>query len=135
PEALSNTLEIAEKCNVLIDTSQHHLPRYQLPKEEEASSLDEYLAKLAHEGLRKRYPVVTPDLEKRLNYELDIIKKTGFAGYFLIVKDFVDFARSKGIPVGPGRGSAAGSLVSYALGITKVDPIKYGLLFERFLNP
>ncbi len=135
PEALANTLEVADKCNLILDFGRPLLPRYQLPKEAGGLSLDDYLAELARKGLRERYAVVTRELERRLERELEIIRKTGFAGYFLIVKDFVDFARSKGIPVGPGRGSAAGSLVSYCLGITNVDPIKYGLLFERFLNP
>jgi len=135
PEALANTLEVANKCNLILELGRPLLPQYQLPPEAQSLKLDEYLASLAREGLRARYPVVTRELEHRLEHELEIIRKTGYAGYFLIVKDFVDFARSNGIPVGPGRGSAAGSLVSYCLGITNVDPVKYGLLFERFLNP
>ncbi|MDZ7374763.1 MAG: DNA polymerase III subunit alpha [candidate division KSB1 bacterium] len=135
PEALANTMEVAAKCNLILEFGRPLLPQYQLPPDASSSSLDDYLAALAREGLRQRYAVITRELERRLEHELEIIRKTGYAGYFLIVKDFVDFARSNGIPVGPGRGSAAGSLVSYCLGITNVDPIKYGLLFERFLNP
>lgn len=135
PEALSNTRLIAEKCNLELDLNATHLPHYQVPESHIGMSLDDYLAHLAREGLKKRYETITPDLERRLNYELDIIKTMGYAGYFLIVKDFIDHARKLQIPVGPGRGSAAGSLVSYALRITNIDPIEYDLLFERFLNP
>ena len=135
PDVLKTSLEIAEKCHVVLDFDTLHLPHFTLPEEESVDSLDEYLEKKASEGLRKRFADVTPDLEKRLTYELSVIKRMGYAGYFLIVADFIDHAKSRHIPVGPGRGSAAGSLVSYAIGITDVDPIQYGLLFERFLNP
>jgi DNA polymerase-3 subunit alpha len=132
PEALSNAVDIAERCEVEIEYGRYLLPRYQVP---EGYDLDGYLEKLAWDGLRKLYETVTPELEERLRYELGVIKEMGFSGYFLIVWDFISYAKSKGIIVGPGRGSAAGSLVAYTLGITTVDPIKYGLLFERFLNP
>ncbi|MDZ7330354.1 MAG: DNA polymerase III subunit alpha [candidate division KSB1 bacterium] len=135
PEALRNTRLVADKCNLTLDLKSVHLPRYQVPEAYGNISLDDYLQLLAEQGLRERYPQVTPELEARLTYELDIIKKMGYAGYFLIVKDFIDHARKEKIPVGPGRGSAAGSLVAYVLRITNIDPIQYDLLFERFLNP
>ncbi len=135
PQSLTNTLEVAEKCNIELEFGTFHLPRFQLPAEYHNFTLDAYLAEVANKGLTERYPIVTPAMRERLNHELSVIKKMGFAGYFLIVKDFIDYARSQGIPVGPGRGSAAGSLVSYAIGITNFDPMKYNLLFERFLNP
>ena len=133
PEATDNTLKIAEKCNLLLEFGKPHLPHYTVPKGFE--SLDSYLESLARQGLAERYSKVTPGLEERLAFEIASIAKMGYSGYFLIVKDFIDYARKEGIAVGPGRGSAAGSLVSYALGITDIDPIKYGLIFERFLNP
>ncbi len=133
PEALENTLHIAELCQLALDFTQRHLPHFELPPSEE--SADAYLEKLAWTGIRRRYPEITPEIEERLRHELTVIQQTGFAPYFLIVQDLIQFARSRGIPVGPGRGSAAGSLVCYALGITDVDPLKYGLIFERFLNP
>jgi len=135
PEAIDNTLEVADKCNLDLDLKSIHLPHYQVPDSHSQMSLDEYLRHLAECGLKERYKEITPELQARLDYELDIIKTMGYAGYFLIVKDFIDYARKKNIPVGPGRGSAAGSLVSYTLQITNIDPIKYDLLFERFLNP
>ncbi len=135
PEALRNTRLVADKCNLTLDLHSIHLPRYQVPEEYGDMSLDDYLRLLAEQGLRERYHPVTAELEARLHYELDIIRKMGYAGYFLIVKDFIDHARQQNIPVGPGRGSAAGSLVAYALRITNIDPIHYDLLFERFLNP
>lgn len=135
PEAIENTMEITEKCNLELDLSQNYLPKFEIPKEEGDVTIEKYFIKLARKGLEERYDVVTPELKKRLEYELDIINKMGYPGYFLITKDFIDYARKNDIPVGPGRGSAAGSLVSYALGITNVDPIKYDLIFERFLNP
>lgn len=135
PEVLERTLEIAEKCNVEIETGQILLPKFPLPPEFQGKTLDDYLRHEAFEGIKKLYPEITPEIQERLEYELETIKKTGYAGYFLIVKDFIDFARSQDIPVGLGRGSAAGSLVAYALGITRVDPLRYDLLFERFLNP
>jgi DNA polymerase-3 subunit alpha len=133
PSAIENTIKIAEECNLQLEFGKVHLPHFPIPSGYE--DLESYLAYLARKGLAQRYSKVTPGLEERLEYELKIINQMGYAGYFLIVKDFIDYARSKGIPVGPGRGSAASSLVSYALGITNIDPIKYGLLFERFLNP
>ncbi len=132
PEALANTVEIAERCNVELEFGRYLLPRYQVP---EGYDLDGYLEKLAWEGLHRRYAEVAPELEERLRYELSVIREMGFSGYFLIVWDFIRYAKEKGIVVGPGRGSAAGSLTAYCLGITTVDPIRYGLLFERFLNP
>ncbi len=135
PGALKSSLEISEKCNVSLDVDTHYMPKFTLPEDEKTDSLDEYLKKKAWKGLEERYSEITPELRERLDHELNVINKTGFADYFLIVKDFIDTAKKHSIPVGPGRGSAAGSLVSYTLGITDVDPIKFGLLFERFLNP
>lgn len=130
-EALENTHKIAERCNVEIEFGVTKLPRYDVP--EEYTSW-EYLQKLCYEGLERRYPE-SSGLRKRLDYELGVIRSMGYVDYFLIVWDFIHFAKSNGIIVGPGRGSAAGSLVSYCLEITDIDPIKYSLLFERFLNP
>jgi DNA polymerase III subunit alpha len=133
PEAYRNTVAVAERCNVDLDFGQFHLPWYQVP---DGDTLDSYLARLAFEGLGTRYGGAPPDaVVERLRYELGIISKMGFAGYFLVVWDFIAYARRQGISVGPGRGSSAGSLVAYCLGITSVDPIRYGLIFERFLNP
>ncbi|HHY39569.1 MAG TPA: DNA polymerase III subunit alpha, partial [Clostridia bacterium] len=132
PEALKNSVEIAERCNVEFEFGKHKLPKYDLPEGEDAAS---YLRRLCLENLHKRYPRPSDEVMKRLDYELDVITRMGYPGYFLIVWDFIRYAKSKGIPVGPGRGSAAGSLVAYVLGITDIDPLKYGLLFERFLNP
>jgi DNA polymerase-3 subunit alpha len=133
PQALTRTAEVAEKCNLVLHFNQKHLPRFPLPRGEE--SLDGYLSKLAREGLRRRFPEPDPDMIDRLEHELKVINQMGYSGYFLIVRDFVKFAKDHGIPVGPGRGSAAGSLVSYCLEITDLNPLKYGLIFERFLNP
>ncbi|MEE4312639.1 MAG: DNA polymerase III subunit alpha [candidate division KSB1 bacterium] len=135
PEAIENSLVIADKCNLELNLKDLHLPDFTVPEKFGDISLDEYLKILTLEGLPRKYPIVTPELRERLNFELDVISEMKYAGYFLIVKDFIDYARSQGIAVGPGRGSAAGSLVSYALGITNIDPTKYGLFFERFLNP
>lgn len=132
PEAIKNTLAIAERCNLRLEFGKYHLPEYQVPPPYDAFT---YLEFLCHKGLKERYAEVTPEVEERLAYELSVIKKTGFAGYFLIVSDFVRYAKSRGIMVGPGRGSGAGSLVGYLLGITELDPLKFQLLFERFLNP
>ncbi|OGN15335.1 MAG: DNA polymerase III subunit alpha [Candidatus Yanofskybacteria bacterium RIFCSPHIGHO2_02_FULL_44_12b] len=133
-EAFENTNKIAERCNVKIDLGKTQLPNFELPKGYQSS--DEYLRELSSAGLKTRYgDQIAPEILDRLNYELKVIKQTGFASYFLIVQDFVNWAKKGGIVVGPGRGSAAGSLVSYLLNITNVDPLKYGLLFERFLNP
>jgi len=133
PEAIENTVKIAERCNVEIELGKIKLPEFPLPAGYDA---DSYLKKLAYEGLSARYGAnISDKIIARLEYELDVIKKTGFASYFLIVQDFVNWAKKQGIIVGPGRGSAAGSLVSYLLNITNIDPLKYDLIFERFLNP
>ncbi len=132
PQAITNTVEIASRCNLELDFTKMHLPRYEVP---EGKSKEGFLKELCLEGLNKRYKEITPQIKERLEHELKIIEQTGFVSYFLIVWDFIHYAKEKGIPTGPGRGSAAGSLVSYLLGITDLDPLKYGLLFERFLNP
>ena len=140
PEALQNTVRIAERCNVKIDTKVVNLPEYPVP---EGATLESYLCETARRGLAERFEelerqgrsVDRAAYEERLNRELKIIQDMGYPGYFLIVWDFIRYAREQNIPVGPGRGSAAGSLVAYALRITDLDPIRYGLLFERFLNP
>ncbi len=132
PEALENTQKIADRCHVEIEFGVTKLPRYDVP---EGYTSWEYLQKLCREGLEERYQPVTEELKERLDYELNTIKTMGYVDYFLIVWDFIKYARDHDIMVGPGRGSAAGSLVSYTLGITKLDPVKYNLLFERFLNP
>jgi DNA polymerase-3 subunit alpha len=133
PQAIENTIRIAEQCNLGLEFGKTHLPDF--PPPQGFDDLDCYLDFLSLKGLAQRYSKVTPGLEERLKYELKVIKQMGFAGYFLIVKDFIDYAKNRGIRVGPGRGSVGGSLVAYALDITNLDPIKYGLLFERFLNP
>jgi DNA polymerase-3 subunit alpha len=134
PEALRNTLEAAEKCAVKLDREPKLLlPDYAIPPE--FASPAEYLRHLARKGLAERFNPVTEELSRRLEFELDTIIEMGFPGYFLIVWDFIHYAKQKGIPVGLGRGSGAGSLVAYSLRITDIDPIKYNLLFERFLNP
>ncbi|MEX2145664.1 MAG: DNA polymerase III subunit alpha [Candidatus Rokuibacteriota bacterium] len=133
PEACANTLAVAERCNLTLEFGRFHLPRYVVP---ETHTLETYLQEKAREGLRKRYgPTPGDAIEARLAHELSVIEKMGFAGYFLVVWDFIRYARDKGIAVGPGRGSSAGSLVAYCLEITNVDPMRYSLLFERFLNP
>ena len=131
-EALENTHKIAQRCHVEIEFGVYKLPRYDVP---DGYTAREYLGKLCEQGLAERYDPVTQELKERLAYELDTITSMGFVDYFLIVWDFIKYARDNGISVGPGRGSAAGSLVAYTLGITKLDPIRYNLLFERFLNP
>ena len=132
PEALENTQVIADRCNVSLDFGTYHIPRYPVPK---GSTDAKELVRLAKEGLIKRFSKPKKEYEDRLDFELKLIEKMGFASYFLIVSDFINKAKSRGITVGPGRGSAAGSLVSYCLNITTLDPIEHGLLFERFLNP
>lgn len=132
PEALENTQKIADRCHVEIEFGVTKLPKYDVP---EGYTSWDYLNKLCYDGLADRYDEVTQELKDRLNYELDTIRTMGYVDYFLIVWDFIKFARDHDIIVGPGRGSAAGSLVSYTLGITQLDPIRYQLLFERFLNP
>ena len=131
-EALENTQKIADRCHVEIEFGVTKLPKYDVP---EGYTSWEYLNKLCFEGLERNYDPVTPELKERLEYELDTIRNMGYVDYFLIVWDFIKYARDHDIMVGPGRGSAAGSLVAYSLGITQLDPIKYDLLFERFLNP
>jgi len=133
PEALENTVRIADMCNLEFEFGKHHLPAYDTPSEF-ADSL-EYLKKLTSDGFERRYPNAPDGYRERLKYELDMIARMGYVDYFLIVWDFISYARSQDIPVGPGRGSAAGSIVSYCLGITNIDPMKYSLYFERFLNP
>ncbi len=132
-EAADNTNEIAEKCRFDFEFGHYHLPRFKLPEGETDSAA--YLEKLCDEGFERRYGKERPEARQQLRYELDMIGKMGFVDYFLIVSDFIGYAKRRGIPVGPGRGSAAGSVVSYCLGITDIDPIKYSLYFERFLNP
>ncbi|HUH38198.1 MAG TPA: DNA polymerase III subunit alpha, partial [Spongiibacteraceae bacterium] len=143
PEALANSVEIARRCSVTIQLGTYYLPEYPVP---EGMTLDGYFRKLAHDGLQQRLEFLSrgdparlaalaPDYRARLDFELDVILQMGFPGYFLIVMDFIQWAKDQGIPVGPGRGSGAGSLVAYALKITDLDPIEYDLLFERFLNP
>ena len=131
--ALENTVEIAERCNLELEFGKLLLPVFPIPTP--FVDPDSYVEHLCWEGINERYEEITDEIKERLEYELGVIKQMGYAGYFLIVKDFCDYARSVDIRVGPGRGSAAGSLVSYAMKITDIDPIKYGLLFERFLNP
>ena len=131
-EALENTHKIAQRCHVEIEFGVTKLPRFDVP---DGLTSWEYLNKLCFEGLEERYQPVTEELKARLNYELSTIKNMGYVDYFLIVWDFIKYARDHDIMVGPGRGSAAGSLVAYTLGITQLDPIRYDLLFERFLNP
>ena len=133
PEALENTGKIAQLCNVEFEFGKYHLPQFQLP--EGWTDGNAYFEKLCTDGFAVRYPERAPEQAKQLRYEMDMIRKMGFVDYFLIVHDFVDFAKGQGIQVGPGRGSGAGSMVAYCLNITDVDPMKYGLYFERFLNP
>ncbi len=133
PEALENTAKIAQLCNVEFEFGKYHLPLFQLP--EGWTDGEAYFRKLCQDGFVRRYPDQPPEYFKQLEYEMDMIRKMGFVDYFLIVSDFIGFAKGNGIPVGPGRGSAAGSMVAYCLNITNVDPMEYGLYFERFLNP
>ncbi|WP_337286348.1 DNA polymerase III subunit alpha [Candidatus Methylomirabilis sp.] len=132
PEAVKNSITVAERCNLQLQFGQLRLPKYQVP---DGHTLETYLAYLAWEGLKVRYPDANAEVEARLKYELEVIQKTGFAGYFLVVWDFIKFAKDRGISIGPGRGSAAASLIAYCLNITNIDPLRYGLIFERFLNP
>jgi len=135
PGAIENTRKIAESIDFEINTGSYHLPNFPIPENENNGDPNEYLKSLVATGVNNLYNDITPELNQQINHELGVIKNMGFAGYFLITADFVQYAKNNGIPVGPGRGSAAGSLVSYALGITDIDPIKHNLLFERFLNP
>jgi DNA polymerase-3 subunit alpha len=132
-EAVENSVKIAGMCNVNIKFGEYHLPKFRLP--EEKTDAADYLRRLCADGFQARYPQGAEDYRERLDFEIDMIVKMGFVDYFLIVADFVRYAREKDIPVGPGRGSGAGSMAGYCLGITDVDPMKYSLLFERFLNP
>ncbi len=132
PEALENSCEIANRCNVNLEFGHLHLPVFPVP---EGLTADDYLTQLCREKVQERYGSSNEEIAGRLDYELEVIRKMGYSGYFLIVWDFINYARKNNIPVGPGRGSAAGSIVSYLLGITNIDPLQYGLLFERFLNP
>ncbi|MDZ7765259.1 MAG: DNA polymerase III subunit alpha [Melioribacteraceae bacterium] len=134
-DAIENTLEIDEKINLDLSFEQFHYPLFPIPEDSGAENLDEYFEILARQGLNKRFKKINQEIEDRFNYEVKIIQDMGYSGYFLITQDFINAAKERGIPVGPGRGSAAGSLVAYALGITNVDPLQYNLLFERFLNP
>ncbi|HEY6867477.1 MAG TPA: DNA polymerase III subunit alpha, partial [Candidatus Eisenbacteria bacterium] len=133
PEAIRNTLVIAERCNLQLTFGKPLLPAFPLPPG--AASPEAYLGELARAELPRRYPDVTETVRRRFDYELDVICRMGFASYFLIVRDFIAYARSRGIGVGPGRGSVAGSLIAYVLRITDIDPLQHGLIFERFLNP
>ncbi len=142
PQALANSVEIAKRCSLVIELGKTHLPQFQTPKN---VTLDDFLRNCAAEGLEQRLPQLFPDAaqragelpryRERLDFEIQTIQKMGFSGYFLIVADFINWAKLNGVPVGPGRGSGAGSLVAYSLGITDLDPLRYDLLFERFLNP
>ena len=135
PGAIENTRKIAESIDFEINTGEYHLPNFPIPENEPNKDPDDYLRKLVVDGAKGLYEEMTPKVNHLIDHELGVIKNMGFAGYFLITADFVQYAKNNKIPVGPGRGSAAGSLVSYALGITDIDPIKHNLLFERFLNP
>src|SRR5690606_9058345 len=139
PQALENSVALAERCNLELKLGTYYLPRFPVPPEE---TLDSFLARSAREGLERRLAAHPPaagysraDYEARLDTEVRVIQQMGFPGYFLIVADFINWAKQRGIPVGPGRGSGAGSLVAWALGITDLDPLEHDLLFERFLNP
>ena len=133
PEACDNTLLIAERCNVEFDESANYMPRYDVPEGESEQS---WFIKEVQRGLNERYGGNIPgEVQERANYESEVIVSMGFPGYFLVVADFIEWAKKQGIRVGPGRGSGAGSMVAYSLGITGLDPLEHGLLFERFLNP
>jgi len=134
PESLENTIEIVDKCDLTFE-KKYFLPEFPLPKETATTTFDDYITEQTFKGLKERYTDITDEILERTNYELSVIKKMGFSAYFLIVQDFIKAARRLGVRVGPGRGSAAGSIVAYALEITNVDPLPYDLLFERFLNP
>lgn len=131
-EALENTLDIAERCNVELDFNTVHLPEFKIPKNYTKS---EYFREICQNGLKDRYKNITEEIQNRLNYEISVIEQMGYVDYFLIVWDFIKYAKDNNIMVGPGRGSAAGSIVAYSMKITNIDPMKYNLIFERFLNP
>ncbi len=134
PDAVKNTAEVADKCNLEFE-QKLFMPEFDIPEESPAETLEDFLVETTYNGLDMRFDEITPEIRERADYELNIINTMGFAGYFLIVQDFILAAKKLGVSVGPGRGSAAGSLVAYALEITNVDPLRYDLLFERFLNP
>ena len=131
-QAISNTVEIADKCNLIIELGKSKLPYFEVPQ---SHTIESFLNYKVREGMKKRYGTITKALEERADYELKVINQMGFPAYFLITWDFINYAKEHDIPVGPGRGSAAGSIVAYALGITDIDPIYHKLMFERFLNP
>ncbi len=133
--AVENTLEIDSKMDLKLETEGLYYPQFPIPADVPAKGAEEYFELLAREGLKKRVSEISPEVQERFDFEIDTIKKMGFAGYFLIVQDFINAAKKMSIPVGPGRGSVAGSLVAYTLGITNINPLEYNLLFERFLNP
>ena len=135
PNAIENTRKIADSIDIELPMGDYHLPNFPIPEDVSDKDPDTYLQKLCETGVQNQYGDIKPELRSRLDHELKVIKKMGFAGYFLITADFVKYAKDNDIPVGPGRGSAAGSLVSYSLGITTIDPMRHNLLFERFLNP
>jgi len=135
PEAIENTRRIADSIDLSLPMGESHLPNFPIPQSATTDDPDEYLRSLTQLGAESSYGEISPDIQKRIDHELNVIQNMGFAGYFLITADFVKYAKNSKIPVGPGRGSAAGSIVSYALGITSIDPLKHNLLFERFLNP
>ena len=135
PEALENTRALTDSVDLEIPMEDYHLPWYSIPGDKKSKDVDEYLKILCSTGLKNKYENINSEINNRLDYELSVIKKMGFASYFLITADFVEYAKKNKIPVGPGRGSAPGSIVSYALGITNIDPLKHNLIFERFLNP
>ena len=135
PKAIENTRRIADSIDVELRMGEYHLPNFPIPEGSPTQDPDEYLKMLTQSGAELLYGEITPDIQKRIDHELSVIRNMGFAGYFLITADFVKYSKDMKIPVGPGRGSAAGSIVSYALGITSIDPLKHDLLFERFLNP
>lgn len=139
PDAIKNTVRIAEQCNVELELGKTLLPKFPIPQDFQCTDATQagflYLKKLVEDRVHNRYSQITPEIQERIDYELEVIKRIGFADYFLIVQDFINWAKERKIVVGPGRGSAAGSIVSYILRITDIDPIAYNLLFERFLNP
>jgi len=135
PQAIESTLEVGDKIDFDLELGINHMPEFPIPPEAGVSSLDEFMKTLAYQGAERRYMSLSPEMRDRLDFEIDVISRMGYSGYFLIVQDFINAAKKRNIRVGPGRGSAAGSIVAYALGITDVDPLCYELLFERFLNP
>lgn len=135
PEAIESTVEIADKCDLKLDLKSNFMPVFPIPITSKSTTLDEYLRELSYEGMHRKIAHITPEITDRIDFELSVIKNMGFPGYFLIVADFIKAGRDMGVRVGPGRGSAAGSLVAYCLDITNINPLEFDLLFERFLNP